>query len=217
MRNNYILIDYENTQVQNLDLIDGEGFFLIVFLGPNNTKLHTELVLRMQKLGSRAEYVTLETPGHNALDFHIAYYLGKLAQKDPSANFYVISKDAGFDPLVRFLKTNKLSCTRSTLIENIPCFQNKKKEEKSQKLITAIDNTIQKYQTVDEGLNALVERLTKNIITQPKTTKSLKNCIQSLLGRSAPIEMVEQVYNSLLKNKYAVVIDENISYKLPAQ
>uniref|UniRef100_UPI0040562E4A PIN domain-containing protein n=1 Tax=Candidatus Electronema sp. TaxID=2698783 RepID=UPI0040562E4A len=83
MKSNYVLIDYENVQVQSLALLKGGEFQVRVFLGPNNTKLPVELVTAMQGLGSRAEYIVLETSGSNALDFHIAYYLGALAAADP--------------------------------------------------------------------------------------------------------------------------------------
>ena len=62
------------------------------------------LAAALQTLGSSAEYVTLETTGANALDFHIAYYIGVLSSQDPSAFFHVISKDTGFDPLIKHLK-----------------------------------------------------------------------------------------------------------------
>ena len=49
------------------------------------------------------ELVRLTEPGKNALDFHIAYYLGQLALKEPDAFFHIVSKDTGFDPLIQHL------------------------------------------------------------------------------------------------------------------
>jgi hypothetical protein len=104
LKTNYVLIDYENVQVKSLALLKDGQFRVRVFLGPNNTKLPVELVLAMQELGDRAEYIVLETPGANALDFHIAYYLGVLASSDPLGFFHIISKDTGFDPLIKHLE-----------------------------------------------------------------------------------------------------------------
>jgi len=87
-----------------------------VFLGPNQSKVPVSLAAALQSLGSSAEYVILETPGANALDFHIAYYVGALACEDPSAFFHIISKDAGFDPLIKHLRAKKLFVQRSTRI-----------------------------------------------------------------------------------------------------
>lgn len=122
MKVNYVLVDYENVQVKSLELLKEEYFHIWVFIGPNNTKLPVELVLAMQKLGDRAEYVVLETSGRNALDFHIAYYLGTLASKDASGFFHIISKDTGFDLLIQHLKSKKTFAARSASIEEMPCF-----------------------------------------------------------------------------------------------
>ena len=55
----------------------------------------------MQSLGADAEYVRIEGNGPNALDFHIAFYIGNIAAKDPDCYFHIISKDTGFDPLIK--------------------------------------------------------------------------------------------------------------------
>jgi hypothetical protein len=120
---NYVLIDYENVQVQSLALLKGEQFSVRVFLGLKNTKLPVELVVAMQEIGSQAEYIVLETSGSNALDFHIAYYLGVLVAADPAGFFHIISKDTGFDPLIRHLRGRKIVVVRSASIEEMPCFK----------------------------------------------------------------------------------------------
>src|SRR5665647_84708 len=113
LRKNYILIDYENVQVKSLELLKDEQFQVMIFLGINNTKLSTEFVLSKEKLGERAEYIRLGKAGENALDFHIAYYLGQIAAKDQSGFFHIISKDKGFDPLITHLKTIDVFSARS--------------------------------------------------------------------------------------------------------
>lgn len=39
----------------------------------------------MQALGEQAGYVEIAGSGPNALGFHIAYYIGELASKEPDA------------------------------------------------------------------------------------------------------------------------------------
>jgi len=58
-----VQIDFEKVHVKSLDLLQGEHFHVIVFLGPKNTKLPVDLVLAMQRFGERAEYVLLEACG----------------------------------------------------------------------------------------------------------------------------------------------------------
>lgn len=122
MRTNYVLIDYENLQVDSLELLQPEHFKLRIFLGPNNTKLPSELAIAAYRLHDRADYIQLETPGKNALDFHLAYYLGRLAFEEPAAYFHIISGDKGFDPLIKHLKGKGISAARSESIEGLPCF-----------------------------------------------------------------------------------------------
>jgi len=119
MPTNYVLIDFENVQVKSLALLQGEHFRVKVFLGPKNNKLPVELVLAMQQLGDRADYIVLEVSSANALDFHITYYLGKLVAVDPTGVFHIISKDKGFDLLIKHLNTRNISCTRSASIEQM--------------------------------------------------------------------------------------------------
>lgn len=74
----------------------------------------------LQKLGSRADYIKLSGHGSNALDFHIAYYIGRLAAIEPSAYFHIISRDTGFDPLIQHLRSQKILAGRVRTIANIP-------------------------------------------------------------------------------------------------
>src|SRR5688572_11344645 len=132
VRTNYVLIDYENVQVTSVDLLKGEHFRLWVFLGPNDTRLKVPLVLAIHEFRERAVYVPLKTGGPNALDFHIAYYLGALAKADPAGFFHIISKDSGFDPLVEHLKNEKISVVRSVSVGAMPCFAPKEKPAEPQ-------------------------------------------------------------------------------------
>src|SRR5690606_684627 len=50
--------------------------------------------------------------GKNALDFHIAFYMGKTSASDPGSEFVVISKDTGYDPLLRHLRASGIKATR---------------------------------------------------------------------------------------------------------
>lgn len=50
------------------------------------------------------------------MDFHIAFYIGRLATAQPDARFTIVSKDTGFDPLVRHLASLKVACNRTATI-----------------------------------------------------------------------------------------------------
>ena len=79
MRTNFVLVDYENVQPKDIGLLQGGPFKVKVFLGPKQSKVSVALDEALQPLGGNAEYVLLETAGNNAVDFHIAYYIGILS------------------------------------------------------------------------------------------------------------------------------------------
>lgn len=120
MRANIVLVDWESVQPESFDLLTPAYFKALVFVGATQKKLSFEVADRIHRLGERAEFVKISAVGRNALDFHIAYYIGKLAAADPSAYFHIISKDGGFDPLVEHLKENNIFCARRPDIESIP-------------------------------------------------------------------------------------------------
>lgn len=121
MTENFILVDYENVQPKDIGLIKDGPFKVKIFLGPNQSRIPVSLAVALQSLGDRAEYIILEAAGANALDFHVAYYIGALSAVEPAASFHVISKDAGFDPLLKHLKGKNIFAQRSACIADIPC------------------------------------------------------------------------------------------------
>jgi PIN domain len=120
MRKNYVLIDFENVQPESLAALQQDHFEIKIFLGATQTKISFEIAQAMQTMGPRAEYIKMGGTGSNALDFHIAYYIGHLSAKDPTAYFHIISKDTGFDPLIAHLKSKNISAAREPDIGDIP-------------------------------------------------------------------------------------------------
>lgn len=120
MRTNHVLIDYENVQPENLSGLEADCFRVVMFIGENQNKLAFPVVQAMQQLGERASYVKIAGNGSNALDFHIAYYLGRLAEQEPSAFFHVISRDGGFDPLIKHMRAANIYVQRSPSVAEIP-------------------------------------------------------------------------------------------------
>lgn len=54
-----------------------------MFIGPNQARIDINVTTALQALGTRAGYIRVSAAGRNALDFHIAYYLGRLAASEP--------------------------------------------------------------------------------------------------------------------------------------
>ena len=84
----------------------------MVFYGVTQKKLPEDLVVQAQPLGARLQWIKIAGQGPNALDFHIAYYLGARLTVSPKTHCFVLSKDTGFDPLVRHLHALGHTCRR---------------------------------------------------------------------------------------------------------
>ncbi len=120
MKTNIILIDFENVQPKDLAQLRGRPFKTKVFCGANQTKVPFDLAAELQPLGPDAEYIKIQGTGPNALDFHIAYYIGRLSTEIPGAAFHIVSKDKGFDPLIKHLKTQNITCNLLSSLSDIP-------------------------------------------------------------------------------------------------
>jgi hypothetical protein len=172
----------------------------------------------MQAFGERGKYIVLEAGGSNALDFHIAYYLGVLANTDPTAFFHVISKDTGFDPLLQHLKARGVSAARSASIEAMPCF--------SQVTPNTIDSkrasggsrpkSPAAHSSVEDRITVALEDLIKRKTARPRTSKTLRSTIHARCGKELPAADIDAVYEALVKRGYVTVDGLKVTYSLPA-
>ncbi|MDD2902441.1 MAG: PIN domain-containing protein [Syntrophales bacterium] len=111
MSEKFLLIDYENIQKVNIADVP-EDTLVRIFVGQSQKNIPFELVQQAQIRGPRIEWIKIEGQGSNALDFHIAYYMGKLQTEHQAASFTILSKDKGFDPLLAHIKKLKGNCRR---------------------------------------------------------------------------------------------------------
>lgn len=216
MKTNYVLIDYENVQVKSLALLRAEHFRIYVFLGPSNMKLHKDLVLAMHEFGERAEYVELEVSGKNALDFHLAYFLGKLATTDPAGHFHLISKDTGFDPLVKYLKSKQILASRSDSIEAMPCFVKPPGHEAPQEArATSVTAKAHAAADADPLMQRVLDDLIKRKAAKPGSPKTLKNTMQKCCGSEVAADRIDALYDALISRGYVRVEGTKLNYSLP--
>ena len=194
MEVNYVLIDFENVQPRNLELLSKHPFKIMVFVGANQTKVSFDLAAAMQTLGSDAEYIKITGNGPNALDFHIAFYIGELASNNQNAYFHIISKDKGFDPLVAHLKTRGFKVQRSSDLAEIPILR-----------VSGDTNT-------DEKISTIVANLISRGQSRPRKVKTLQNTINTLFTKKLDNEEMQNVVNALSKQKYIQIKDGNVSY-----
>jgi len=198
LRTNYVLIDYENIQPSDLSLLRDGPFKVKVFLGANQAKIPVSLAAALQTLGANAEYVLLGSSGSNALDFHIAYYLGTLSAQESLAAFHIISKDAGFDPLIKHLKNNGISVRRCASIASIPFFKSN--------LPPPSDAQIEKA----------VSHLVKLKAAKPRAQKTLLGTLHALFKKELSEHQIASLFESLCKRGIVKLDGTKVSYELPS-
>lgn len=194
---NYVLIDFENVQPKNLELLSKHPFKVLVFVGASQTKVPYDLAEAMQQLGENAEYIKITGNGKNALDFHIAFSVGELSVKDPKAHFHIISKDTGFDPLIKHLKARKIHIQREKDLAEIP--------------ILRMDSAANR----DEKIAAIVKNLAGQGPARPRKETTLANAINSWFTKQLEEKELNALIQSLKNKGYITVKDGNVSYNLP--
>ena len=102
MSESVLLVDYENIGKIDLAAIP-DGVRVPFFFGASQRTVPTEFLKAALRLGERFVPIDIEGQGKNALDFHIAFYLGEYLARAPDTACVILSKDKGFDPLVRHL------------------------------------------------------------------------------------------------------------------
>ncbi|BDI04781.1 PIN domain-containing protein [Sphaerotilus microaerophilus] len=98
-----ILVDYENVQpiAEELQRVDAMRDRLKIFHGPGQNSLPIRLAAALLPIGPAVELIQCEKSGKDALDFHLAFHLGRLSVQHPQAEFVIVSRDRkGFAQMV---------------------------------------------------------------------------------------------------------------------
>jgi hypothetical protein len=194
VRTNIVLIDSENVKPESIEKLKLEHFQVFVFVGANQKRIDFSVAAAVQSLGSNGNYVQIVGNGPNALDFHIAYYIGRLAVTYPDAYFHIISKDKGFDPLIKHLKEQKIFCSRSTSIMDIP-------------LVRSTENFPPDQRAADFYEKRLVP-----LTSRPATIKTLQRAILSHFYKLLSPKDVDNVVEALTEAGHIVINGTKVAY-----
>jgi len=198
VKTNYVLIDYENVQPDDIDTLQHEHVHVIVFVGHHQTKLAFETADAIQRMGTNAKYIRLSGSGSNALDFHIAYYLGQLTAKEPAAYFHIVSNDTGFDPLIKHLKERKLRACRVQTIGDIP-------------ILKPVDP-----KSSSDRVALIVANLQKRGASRPRTVATLSSTISATFRKQLTAQEVSSLVSDLKKKGLVKVEGTKVTYNLPS-
>lgn len=110
MNDTILLVDYQNVRDSGLkDLPPHKR--LLLFVGKGQ-KPKADFVQDAMRRNIRVDLVPIAEDGNNNLDFHLAFYFGKILVEEPYGEFIVISNDQDFDPLVRHVESLGIACER---------------------------------------------------------------------------------------------------------
>jgi hypothetical protein len=203
----YAFIDYENIHsLNNLNLNCYEKIFL--FLGANlqsiqlSEKFNDELNITL---------ITVQSSGKNNLDFHIAYYLGKMdVQTDKKIEFCVISKDNGYLGICEFIQ-NQRNARKCTLFK--PQYQAEESQE-----IKLIEDKSAKTANIEQYLEEFQAYISKAKVEHlPRKKDKLCNSIRSQTGIKSlddklRQEAVAQVFDALYKQNIIILSGDEFQY-----
>ena len=109
---NHVFVDFENVHQIDFSVMGSKPVHFTLLVGAQQPRMDVVLVQQLLKHADSVELVRLTSPGQNALDFALAYYVGRAAVADPTGYFHIVSKDKGFDPLIEHLRSRRIRVRR---------------------------------------------------------------------------------------------------------
>lgn len=200
MTQQLLLVDFEN--VQQLDFAHlADSFQIHIFVGAGQKNIPVDLVIKAHSLGDRLHWHQINSAGVNALDFFIAYQLGRMVEQSSKLVCVILSKDKGFDPLVRHLNQNNIACQRvNCLSELAPAAAKPPKKSTTP--------TSPHYARVVESLKKSPKQ------ARPSKRVSLSNHIKNILQQQPSQAEVEAIVKLLFVNKLVSETNGKLVYTL---
>ncbi len=218
MKSAYILIDFENVQPDKIGPLDTATFKIKVFVGAKQSRLATDIVTGLQSYAP--EYIRIDGSGRNALDMHIAYYIGRLSIEDPGCTFHIISKDTDYDPLIRHLKSAfGITCQRWSAFGDIPHARTAAPKAapvpRATKPRAAPKVPAKAVPPASSQVDEIANNLRKRARAQPSTLKALTSTIKShFRGIAMNDATVDAIIEALKARGLISVKDGKVAYQL---
>ena len=110
-----LLIDYENegSRIEGLSFLNfTERDEIVVFYTRHADHFSINLHRELETMSAKKRYIEAETGKANALDFQLVSYLGFRINQNPFDNYFIVSKDTGFEPVCAFWRKQKVAVRR---------------------------------------------------------------------------------------------------------
>lgn len=215
---NHVFVDYENVQALDLGVIGGKGVTFTLLVGPQKKKLDVELVEQLFAHAASVELVRLTASGRNALDFTLAYYLGRAVAADPAGCFHIVSKDTGYDPMIAHLRSRHIRVERHNDFSMLPfAAAQKPKAPVAEKPPRASPGPAKPRSPIgNKPLTRALEHLRRHPNSRPKRRKTLVSHLSASLGKQPPEGGIEKLIDELIEAGHMAIDAKNaVTYTLP--
>lgn len=184
----FYLIDYENVRESGFNGIEGldSGDGVNIFYSKNAPSISLDIISGITGRKTGLHCFKAEAGTKNALDFVLATYLGYLISTNKNAEFFIVTKDKGFDALKAFW------ATRGVKVETvIDCTRKSDSDERNEML-----------KSVTKALNGKSdpEKVT-DIVMQYKTKQAISNAITKAKLDTEKQGEIYKLIKPLLKGK----------------
>ncbi len=196
------LIDYENTGVKGLYGIEKlqEDDLIVVFYGPKTGSVPFDDHVRISSAVSHVEYIKTCKTAKNYLDFQLTTYLGYLVAHTGVKEYYVVSKDSGYDSVVDFWKSRGMTIVRR---ENISA--EKPQKATLRKTATAkpeSQNENERIKSVPETIRKKVRHTLKAENLQGGAYKKIYSCMLQATDKQSLNTALVKVFTQEDGNRY---------------
>ena len=216
---NHILVDFENVQKIDLAVIGSEAVSFTLLVGPRQTKLPVPMVQKFLEHPDLVEVVQLASAGRNALDFTLAYYLGRAVAADPAGSFHIVSKDKGYDPLIEHLRSKQIHARRHDSTATLTRATPARRPAPSRPAAAPKPKYRAKSGTQpairDERMDQVLKHLRKPSTPRPKNKTRLASFLVAYLGRKmTEVEALNLVENLRQSGHIAIGPKDTVTYRL---
>jgi hypothetical protein len=217
---NHVFVDFENVHRIDASVIGSKTVSFTLLLGPQQTKLDAELVEKLLEHAASVQLIRLTSSGKNALDFTLAYYVGRAVSANPTAYIHIVSQDTGYDPLVEHLRSRHIHAHRHDSFATLTFSGTTKVATVAFRgdampptagPVTPGAGTVPK----ETPMTRVLERLRKNVTNRPKKKKTLLSHLRSTLGKDATEEEAAELIEKLRRSGHIRIGDKDVvTYKV---
>lgn len=201
----FVFVDFENVPEVDLGLVTGKPARVMLLLGKHQKKLDVALVQQIRRLADQIELVEVGGSGPNALDLTLAYYLGQAVQRDPGAQYCIVSRDKDFDPMIGHLHSQQIEVARYASFAALPFLPQPKTAVATRKL-------------PEDRRAKVIGRLKNSTVrNRPSKRKALLAHINAALGKETSESAVADIVRELVdSNVLSIDALGKVTYAAPS-